>query len=87
MKSNLGLILDVSVKVRVELGSVKMLVKDLLNLQVGSAIELDSISGEPLNVYANDRLIARGEVITMGEKYGIRIKEIIGDTNLNEEVA
>lgn len=74
---NIELILDIPVDVSVELGRTKMLIQDLLKLGQGSIIELGKMAGETLDVLVNDRLIARGEVVVVEEKYGIRLTEII----------
>jgi len=74
---NIELILDIPVEVSVELGRTKMLIQDLLRLGQGSIIELGKLAGETLDVLVNNRLIARGEVVVVEEKYGIRLTEII----------
>ncbi len=74
---NIELILDIPVEVSVELGRTRMLIQDLLKLGQGSIIELGKMAGETLDVLVNDRLIARGEVVVVEEKYGIRLTEII----------
>ncbi len=71
------LLRDVSLRVRVELGRGKMLMKDLLRLTRGSVVELDKVAGDPLDIYVNNRLIARGEVLVLDEKFCIRITEIL----------
>ncbi len=73
----LELILDIPLKVSVELGRTKMLVNDLLQLGQGSVIELSKLAGDPLEVLVNDKLIARGEVVVVNEKFGIRLTDII----------
>ncbi len=75
--SELGLILDIPLDISVELGRVKMLVNDLLQLGQGSVIELEKAVGEPLEIYVNNKLIAKGEVVVVDEKFGIRVTEII----------
>ncbi len=77
---DLSFILDIPLDVSVELGSVKMLVSDLLQLGQGSIIELTKAVGDPLEIYINDKLIARGEVVVIDEKYGIRVTDIISPT-------
>jgi flagellar motor switch protein FliN len=74
---DIDLILDIPLDVSVELGKVKMLVNDLLQLGHGSIIELTKSISEPLDIYANNRLIAKGEVVVMEEKFGIRVADII----------
>jgi flagellar motor switch protein FliN/FliY len=74
---NLDFILDIPLRVTVELGKSKVVIKDLLQMAQGSVIELDKLAGEPLDVYINGKMIARGEVVTVGEKFGIRLTDII----------
>ncbi len=71
------LILDISLDVTVELGRVRMLIKDVLELATGSIIELDRVAGEPVDVLVNGRLIAKGEVVVIEDNFGIRLTEII----------
>lgn len=73
----LDLILDIPLKVTVELGRTKMIVNDLLQLGQGSVIELHKLAGDPLEVLVNDKLVARGEVVVVNEKFGIRLTDII----------
>jgi flagellar motor switch protein FliN/FliY len=75
--NNLGFILDIPLAVSVELGRTEMLVNELLKLGQGSVIELSKMAGETLEILANQRLVARGEVVVINEKYGIRVTEII----------
>jgi flagellar motor switch protein FliN/FliY len=74
---NLDFILDIPVKITVELGRGKLAIKDLLKLGKGSPLILANLEGEPLDILANKRLIAKGEVLVENEKYGIRITEIV----------
>lgn len=74
---SLELILDIPLKVSVELGRTKILVQDLLKLHKGSVIELSKIAGEPLEVLVNDKVVAKGEVIVVNEKFGIRLTDIV----------
>jgi flagellar motor switch protein FliN/FliY len=71
------ILLDVPLRVTVELGRTRMPVKDVLALQHGSVIELDRMAGEPVDVLVNDRLIARGEVVVIEDRFGIRITETV----------
>ena len=75
---NVSFIQDIPVHIVVELGRTKMNIKDILGLGKGSAIVLSNLEGETLDIRANNRLIAKGEVLVENDKYGIRIKEIIG---------
>src|SRR5688572_19394720 len=74
---NLDLILDIPLKVTVELGRTKMIVHDLLALGQGSVIELNKLAGEPMEVLVNDKLVARGEAVVVNEKFGVRLTDII----------
>ena len=76
-KHDLDFILDIPLDVTVELGRVKMLVNDLLQLGQGSIIELNKPSEEPVEIYINNKLIARGEVVVVDEKFGIRVTDVI----------
>jgi len=75
--ANLDFILDIPLEVSVELGRAKMLISDLLQLGQGSVIELTKLAGEPLEIFVNQKLIARGEVVVVNEKFGIRMTDII----------
>ena len=72
-----NLILDIPLEVRVELGRSKMLVNDLLQLGQGSIFELDKKVGDQIDIYVSDKLLARGEVVVVEEKFGIRLTDII----------
>ncbi|NBX69153.1 MAG: flagellar motor switch protein FliN [Proteobacteria bacterium] len=74
---SLDLILDIPLKVSVELGRTKILVQDLLKLHKGSVIELTKLAGEPLEVLVNDKVVAKGEVIVVNEKFGLRLTDIV----------
>ncbi len=73
----LDFILDIPLEVSVEIGRTKMLIKDLLKLNQGSIIELEKFAGEPVEVYVNGKLMAKGEVIVVNDKFGVRITEIV----------
>jgi flagellar motor switch protein FliN len=73
---DLGLLLDIPLEIKVELGRAKIQIQELLNLSPGSAVKLIKLEGEPVDILANDTLIARGEVVVQHEKYGIRVTEI-----------
>lgn len=75
--TNLRFILDIPLQVTVELGRKKLLVHDLLQLSQGSVIELNKQIGEPFEVLVNQKLIARGEVVVINDKFGVRITDII----------
>lgn len=73
----LNLILDIPVKMTVELGRTKMTIKELLRLSQGSVVSLDGLAGEPLDILINGYLIAQGEVVVVSDKFGVRITDII----------
>jgi flagellar motor switch protein FliN/FliY len=74
---NLDMILDIPLVVTVELGRTKMLINDLLQLGQGSVIELSKLVGEPLEILINEKLVARGEVVVVHEKFGVRLTDIV----------
>lgn len=74
---NLDLIMDIPLKVSVELGRTRMMVSELLNLGQGSVIELNKLAGEALEILVNDKLVARGEAVVVNEKFGVRLTDII----------
>lgn len=74
---NMEFLLDISLEVTVELGRTKMLINDMLKLGQGSVIELTKLAGESLEILANQKPIARGEVVVVNEKYGVRLTEVI----------
>ena len=79
--SNLDRILDIPLVLSAQLGSTRMLIKDLLQLGPGSIVELEKLAGEPLEVLVNERLVARGEVVVVNEKFGIRLTDVISPTD------
>ena len=74
---NMEFLLDISLDVTVELGRAKMLINDMLKLGQGSVIELTKLAGESLDILANQKPIARGEVVVVNDKYGVRLTEVI----------
>jgi flagellar motor switch protein FliN/FliY len=85
-QGNIGFILDIPLEITVELGRTKMLISEMLKLGQGSVIEVSRLAGESLDVLANQRLIARGEVVVIDEKYGIRLTEIVSPTERIESL-
>ena len=75
--SNLDFLLDVPVKLSAELGSCKMTMQELLDLDLGTVVQLDKPANANVDVYVNQKLVARGEVVVAEENFGIRIKEIV----------
>ncbi len=73
----LDFILDIPLEIAVEIGRTKMLIKDLLKLNQGSIIELEKFAGEPIEIYVNGKLMAKGEVVVVNDRFGVRITEII----------
>ncbi|MCC6764863.1 MAG: flagellar motor switch protein FliN [Deltaproteobacteria bacterium] len=83
---NLELILDVPLGVSVELGRVRMPVRQLLSLTAGSVIELAKLAGEPLDVLINGRAVARGEAVMVNDKFGVRLTEIVSQSERVERM-
>ena len=81
LDGNMNLLMDVSLQVTVELGRTKKYIRDVLELSPGSIIELDKLAGEPVDVYINTKLIAKGEVVVIDENFGVRITEIVNKTD------
>lgn len=79
-------ILDVPLVITVELGRTKMLIKDLLKLSHGSVVELNKVAGEPIEILVNDKLIAKGEVVVINEKFGVRLTDILSPTERIEQL-
>ncbi len=82
----LGFLLDIPLQVSVEVGRSRILIKDLLQMQEGSIIELEKLSGEPLDLYVNSRLIARGEAVLVKDKYGIRLTDVVSPSERIENL-
>ncbi len=78
---SIDLLNDVSLRVRIELGRTRMYVEDVLRLGEGSVVELDKLAGDPVDVFVNDRLVARGEVLVLNDNFCVRVSEIIADEN------
>lgn len=84
---NLDFIMDIPLRISVELGRSKVMVGDLLRMSHGSVIELDKMAGEPMEVMVNDKLIAKGEVVLVNEKLGIRLTDIVSQTERIKKLA
>ena len=78
---DIDFLLDIPVEITVQLGTSRMLIKELLQLGQGSVVELDKLAGEPMEILANSRLIARGEVVVVNEKFGVRLTDIISPSD------
>jgi flagellar motor switch protein FliN/FliY len=75
--SSIELLRDVELNVKIELGRARMLVEDVLRLAEGSVVELDKLAGDPVDVFVNDRLVARGEVLVLNDNFCVRVNEIV----------
>jgi len=75
--SSIELLRDVDLNVKIELGRSRMLVEDVLKLAEGSVVELDKFAGDPVDVFVNDRLVARGEVLVLNDNFCVRVNEIV----------
>jgi len=82
----LDFLYDISLQVSVEVGRSKILLKDLLKMGEGYVIELDKLAGEPLDLYINSKLIARGEAVMVGDKFGIRLSEVVSTADRLENL-
>ncbi|ADE39067.1 flagellar motor switch protein FliN [Candidatus Puniceispirillum marinum IMCC1322] len=76
-KENMRVLENIDVSLTVEVGSAEIKIRDLLRLNEGSVIELDRLAGDPLDILANGTMIAKGEVVMVGERFGIRFSEIV----------
>jgi len=77
---------DVPLQISVEVGRSKILLKDLLKMGEGYVIELDKLAGDPLDLYVNSRLIAKGEAVMVGEKFGIRLTDVVNTSERIEQL-
>ena len=83
---NLKVLENIEVKLTVEVGSTELKIRDLLRLNEGSVIELDRLAGDPLDILINGTMIAKGEVVMVGERFGIRFVEIVDPQKRIESV-
>ncbi|MDQ6737080.1 MAG: flagellar motor switch protein FliN [Gemmatimonadota bacterium] len=83
----ISMLLDLSLPISIELGRTSMTVQDILRLGRGSVIQLDRLAGEPIDVFVGDRRFAEGEVVLLGETFGVRITRILPRSNSIEEIA
>ena len=86
-KRDLDFILDIPLEVSAELGRTKLLINELLQLGQGSVIELNKLAGEPLEIYVNGKLVARGEAVVINEKFGVRLTDIISPIERVKQLA
>ena len=84
---NIDFILDIPMLVTVQVGSTKMVIRELLQLGQGSVIELEKLAGEPMEVLVNNKLVARGEVVVVNEKFGIRLTDVISAAERVQQLA
>jgi flagellar motor switch protein FliN/FliY len=75
--SSIDLLRDVELNVKIELGRSRMLVDEVLKLSEGSVVDLDKLAGDPVDVFVNDRLVARGEVLVLNDNFCVRVNEIV----------
>jgi flagellar motor switch protein FliN/FliY len=75
--NNVDLLMDIALRVTVELGRTRMTLRQVLELQNGSVVELDRLAGDPVDILINERLIARGEVVVVDDKFGVRITSLV----------
>ena len=75
--NNLRVLENIDVKLTVEVGNTEIKIRDLVRLNEGSVVELDRLAGEPLDILANGTMIAKGEVVMVGERFGIRLTEVV----------
>jgi flagellar motor switch protein FliN/FliY len=83
-RASLGFILDVPLEVRVVLGQTQLTVREVLDLGPGAVVELDKAYAEPVDMYLNGRLVARGEVVVAGENFGLKITQIFSEAGEKE---
>lgn len=85
--NNLEFIMDIPLLLSVELGRTKLLVKDILQLNQGAVVELGKLAGEPLDVFVNSKLVARGEAVVVNEKFGVRLVDIVSPAERVEKIS
>jgi flagellar motor switch protein FliN/FliY len=85
-QKSIDFILDLPLQVTVELGRTQMLINDLLRLGQGSVVELSKLAGEPMEVLVNQKLVARGEVVVVNEKFGVRLTDVISPLERVEQL-
>jgi len=85
-EKNFDFLLDVPLNVSVEIGRSKIMIKDLLQMCEGYVIELDKLAGEPLDLYVNSKLIARGEAVMVNDKFGLRLIDVVSPSERIEKL-
>ncbi len=81
-KASIELLRDVDLDLKIELGRTKMLLEDVLKLRRGSVVTLDKLAGDPVDLYANGRLVARGEILVLNDNFCVRVAELLGSDDL-----
>ncbi len=84
-KCSIDLLRDVDLDLKIELGRTHMLLEDVLKLRKGSVVALDKLAGDPVDLYVNGRLVARGEVLVLNDNFCVRIAELVGSDLLSPE--
>lgn len=84
VRDGLTLLSDVNLNVTIELGRTKMLVEDVIKLTEGAVVELDKLAGDPVDIFVNDRIVARGEVLVLNENFCVRVSEILASATLGD---
>jgi flagellar motor switch protein FliN len=84
-KANIDMLMDVPLTVTIELGRTSMTLKQALELQQGSVVELNRLAGDPIDVFVNEKLIAKGEVVVVDDKFAVRITELFSNSKLDEK--
>lgn len=85
-KRNLDFLYDIPLNISVEVGRSKIKLKDLLKMGEGYVLELDKLAGEPLDLYVNSKLIAKGEAVMVGDKFGIRLTDVVSTADRIENL-
>lgn len=87
LPEGMDLLADVNLQVKIELGRTRMLVEDVLRLSAGSVVELDKLAGDPVDIFVNDRPVARGEVLVLNDNFCVRINEILDPSKETDDKA
>lgn len=80
-QTNIDMLMDVPLTVTIELGRTEMTLKQALELNQGSVVELNRLAGDPIDIFVNERLIAKGEVVVVDDKFAVRVTELFSNTN------